>query len=214
MLDLHTHSLLSDGVLLPLELIRRAQVKGCQAIAVTDHADTSNLEQILPRIIQACRTANQHWKIKAIPGIELTHFPPAIIPEMAQKARRLGAKLILVHGETIVEPVIPGTNRAALESEIDILAHPGLITLEEAELAKEKGIFLELSSRQGHCLSNGQVAKMAIISGASLVLNTDAHTPEDLISREQAERIAHGAGLNENQIRQLWQNAQILADRC
>ncbi len=103
--------------------------------------------------------------------------------------------LIVIHGETLAEPVAPGTNRAALEADIDILAHPGLITLEEAALARERGIFLEISARKGHCLANGHVARTALEVGASLIVDTDSHGPGDLITRQQAERIAQGAGL-------------------
>ena len=37
MYDFHTHTFLSDGVLSPMELIRRAHVRGYRAMAVTDH---------------------------------------------------------------------------------------------------------------------------------------------------------------------------------
>ena len=36
--DFHAHSFFSDGELLPMELIRRAVVKGYTALAITDHA--------------------------------------------------------------------------------------------------------------------------------------------------------------------------------
>ena len=121
--------------------------------------------------------------------------------------------LIVIHGETLAEPVAPGTNRAALEADINILAHPGLITREEAALAKEKGIFLEISARKGHSLANGHVAQIAREVGASLILNTDSHAPGDLITRQQAERIARGAGLTEAEIQSLFTNAESLARR-
>jgi histidinol phosphatase-like PHP family hydrolase len=121
--------------------------------------------------------------------------------------------LIVVHGETLAEPVAPGTNRAALEADIDILAHPGLITLEEAALARERSVFLEISARKGHCLANGHVARTALEVGASLILNTDAHRPEDLITRQQAERLARGAGLTEAAVHNLFADAQDLAQR-
>ena len=213
MLDFHTHSLLSDGLLLPTELIRRAVVKGYRAIAVTDHVDTSNLEIVIEGLLEACESANRYWDISAIPGVEITHVPLQLIAELSKKARQLGAKLVLVHGETLSEPVLAGTNRAALEADIDILAHPGLISMQEAELARERGIFLELSTRRGHCLGNGHVAKMAIITGAPLLVNTDSHGPSDLLTEQQAQRIAQGAGLNEKQIAQLRQNAQSLLER-
>jgi len=40
--DLHTHSIISDGEMLPIELIRRMAVLGYTTVAITDHADHSN----------------------------------------------------------------------------------------------------------------------------------------------------------------------------
>ena len=213
MIDLHTHSLLSDGLLLPTELIRRAYMKGYKALAITDHIDVSNMESVIPKLIRVCQKLSGDGEIEVIPGGELTHIPPGHIPELVKEARRLGAKLVLVHGETLVEPVPEGTNAAAIEAGVDILAHPGLITLEEAKKAARKGVCLELTTRRGHCLTNGHVAKTAGEAGANLVLNTDAHSPEDLVTPEQAKKIARGAGLNEEEIVELSKNARELVER-
>jgi histidinol phosphatase-like PHP family hydrolase len=129
--------------------------------------------------------------------------------ERAKKARSLGAKIIIVHGETIAEPVAPGTNNAAIEADIDILAHPGLISEEEVLKAKENGIFLEISARKGHSLTNGYVAKLAGKTGAKLVINTDAHAPEDLIDEKMAKKIVCGAGLTENDYDIMQKNASL-----
>jgi histidinol phosphatase-like PHP family hydrolase len=127
-IDLHTHSIFSDGELIPSELARRAKSAGYSALAITDHADHSNFDFIIPRLMKVCQKLTDAIAIKVIPGIELTHIPPEYIYELAVGARHAGAKIIIVHGETIVEPVVGGTNMAALRSPIDILAHPGLIT--------------------------------------------------------------------------------------
>ena len=213
MIDLHTHTLLSDGQLLPSELVRRAVVKGYTALAITDHVDLSNIDWVISRLIKDCRELKKSFQIEIIPGAEITHVPPESIRSMAEEARRLGAKLVVVHGETIVEPVAPQTNRNALQSPIDILTHPGLITEEEVALAKKNGIMLEITARKGHCLTNGHVAKMALKVGAGLVLNTDGHGPDDLITDEQARSIALGAGLAENDFLQITLNAQELIKR-
>jgi putative hydrolase len=213
MIDLHTHTLNSDGELLPSELWRRAQVKGYRFLGVTDHVDASNFEAVFARLKAAAQSLNDGAPPYLIPGLEFTHLPPALIGPLTAKARALGVPLIIVHGETLAEPVALGTNRAALEADIDILAHPGLLTLEEAALAKEKDIFLEISARKGHCLANGHVARMALEVGASLIVNTDSHAPGDLISRQQAERIARGAGLNDAEVATLFANAEALARR-
>lgn len=200
-IDLHIHSFFSDGVLLPSEILRRAAAKGHAAIAITDHADASNLEAIVSSLVHFAQEQRGDFPLTFIPGVELTHIAPASIAPLARRARRMGAGLIVVHGESIVEPVVTGTNRAAVEcAEVDILAHPGLITLEEAQIAAENGVYLEITSRHGHCLTNGHVAQIARQAGAKLVLNTDAHSPDDLIDQGMAHAVAAGAGLNEDEI--------------
>jgi histidinol phosphatase-like PHP family hydrolase len=213
MIDLHTHSLYSDGELLPSELWRRAQVKGYRYLAITDHVDASNFEVVFTRLKTAALSLNRGVYPVLIPGLEFTHLPPALIAPLTAQARALGVPLIVVHGETLTEPVAPGTNRAAIEADIDILSHPGLITLEETALARERGIFLELSARKGHALANGHVARMALEVGASLIVNTDSHSPSDLITRQQAERIAQGAGLRDAAVHALFADAEARASR-
>jgi len=206
MIDLHTHTFFSDGVLGPAEHLRRFEVMGYDAVAITDHADSSNLDFIIPRIVLAAADLNPLSSTLLIPGIELTHVPPDLIRLLTEKARALGAKIVVAHGETPVEPVMPGTNRAALEAGVDLLAHPGFITEEEASLAAEKGILLELSARKGHSLTNGHVALMAQKKGAMLAVNADAHEPGDFMTKERAEIVALGAGLSREQYGNLRKN--------
>lgn len=210
MIDLHTHSIFSDGELIPAELVRRAKVKGYRAVAITDHGDHGNIDFIIPRIIRVCTKLSALYDICIIPGIELTHLPPACIGELAQEARLLGAKIVVVHGETIVEPVAPGTNAAALQASVDILAHPGLITEEEAAMASRNSVFLEITTRRGHSLTNGHVVKMARMFNVSLILNTDSHAPDDLVDQGMAHKIASGAGLNDAEIEVMFRNAEHL----
>jgi histidinol phosphatase-like PHP family hydrolase len=214
MIDLHTHSLFSDGVLVPSELVRRAVMKGYEVIAITDHADASNLDFTIPRVAAACKELNRRWKITALPGIELTHIPPETFAELTDRARSLGAMIVVAHGETLVEPVHPGTNRAAIEARVDILAHPGLITKDEAELAFKNGVHLEITARKGHSLSNGHVARKAAETGAKLVIDTDTHEPGDLITDEFARDILLGAGLSADAIAAVFQNSKGLAAKA
>jgi putative hydrolase len=212
MIDLHTHSLLSDGELIPSELIRRAEASGYRAIAITDHVDGSNVDFVVPRLVEVCRELRGMVGIEIIAGAEITHVPPELIAPLARRCRGLEAELVVVHGETLVEPVKEGTNAAALKAPIDILVHPGLLTLEQAREAASRGIFLEISGRKGHCLGNGNVARKAIASGAKLVVCTDAHSPSDLISVEHAARVARGAGLTEDEVKKAIENAEGLLE--
>ena len=210
MIDLHTHSLLSDGCLLPSELARRAEVKGYKVIGITDHADASNIDFVINGILKACKDINKNWKIKVIPGLEITHMPLESIKEAIKFARSKGIKLILVHGETLSEPVAPGTNRVAIASGADILAHPGLISLEDAKSAAAKGVMLEVTSRAAHSFTNGHVVKIAKAAGATLVINSDSHSPENLLTKDFAKKILFGAGLDEKEVAVVFENSKEL----
>lgn len=199
MIDMHTHTVASDGELIPSELVRRALVKGYRAIAITDHVDFSNIEHVLAAA-QKAKYLEEVMDIRVLAGVELTHVPPTKIAPLVKKAKQLGAEIVVVHGETISEPVAPGTNATVVEIEdVDILSHPGFITVEEAQRAVDNDICLELTSRNGHNKTNGHVAKVSLEVGATLVVNTDAHGPDDLITKDTARKIAMGAGLSENQ---------------
>lgn len=204
--DFHTHTFLSDGELSPIELIRRSvsPPHNYRAIALTDHTGLGSLERIIREIIEDCQTARAHWDIIAIPGVELTHLPAREIAPVAKKARQLGAQMVVVHGETITEPVERGTNLEAIQSpDVDILAHPGLLTIEEARLAKANDIFIEISARRGHSLTNGHIARLAQATGIKLLLNSDTHESSDLLTPSFASTILRGAGMDEEQLQQV-----------
>ncbi len=196
MIDLHTHSIFSDGELLPSELVRRAVVHGYTAIAITDHVDFTNIEHVLDGTKKA-RYLEEVWDIRVLAGVEITHVPPQKIPALVDLARELGSEIVVVHGETLVEPVLTGTNRAAIEAGADILAHPGLISKEDALLAADVGVCLEITARCGHNRANGHVVRIAEEVGADMIVGTDSHSPGDLVTDDEALKIAMGAGLSE-----------------
>lgn len=200
--DFHMHTFLSDGALSPVELMRRAKVAGYTGLAVADHVGLGGLSRVLTELKADCALAEKHWGLKVLVGVELTHVPPGSIGDLARRARELGAEIIVVHGESPVEPVEPGTNLAAVSCPyVDILAHPGLLRPEEAAMAAANGIFLELSARGGHNAANGHVAQVGRAAGARFLVNSDAHEPGDLLSPAWAETVARGSGLDEAEAR-------------
>ncbi len=213
MIGLHTHTLFSDGALLPSEIVRRAEAKGYKALALTDHVDSSNIDFVLPRIVKVCRVLNRYWKIRAIPGVEITHVPVQEIGKLVRFARKSGAKIVIVHGETVSEPVLKGTNRAAIEAGCDILAHPGLISAEDVRLAKKRGVYLELTTRKNHSAPNRRLYKMAASTGAKLVLNTDAHDECDIITYTRARQFLKALGMNEPAVIEVFRNSERLLEK-
>lgn len=210
--DFHMHSFFSDGELLPMELIRRAHVKGYTAMAITDHASASNIEELVEKVTRDCDLAWDEWGFRVLPGVELTHCPPRAIARLAARAKRAGAKIVVIHGETLVEPVPPGTNRASVECpDVDVLGHPGLLTEEEAALAVQNNVFLEITSRRGHCLGNGNTVIVGRAAGAKFLVNSDTHSPGDLHTEEFARTVALGAGLTPDEADMvLYKNPELL----
>ncbi len=201
MYDLHTHTLLSDGELLPTELVRRAAVLGYKTLAITDHADASNLVHLV-KAVSMVRDAARWYGVDLLVGVELTHVPPSLIPALAREAKERGADIVVVHGETVMEPVAPGTNRAACTCEyVDVLGHPGLITVEDARAAAEHGVALEITSRAGHNRTNGHVVGVAREAGCLLTVDSDTHAPSDLMAEGARWEVALGAGLTEAESR-------------
>ncbi|HOK54453.1 MAG TPA: histidinol phosphate phosphatase domain-containing protein, partial [Armatimonadota bacterium] len=148
--DFHTHTFLSDGELLPMELIRRCVVKGYTVLGIADHISHSTVARVIEEVRRDAELGKKHWGIEVFVGAEITHVPANAIAEVAAHGLAVGADYIVCHGETVVEPVEPGTNKAAiLSGNVDILAHPGLITADDAKLAAEHEVFLEISCRKG-----------------------------------------------------------------
>lgn len=206
MYNLHCHSLLSDGLLLPSEVAVQYMTAGYRVIAITDHVDYSTIESTVKGILEFCRHWPKNFGIRVIPGVELTHLPLEQFKPLTKYCRRKGIKVIVGHGETTAEPVIKGTNRACLEAGVDILAHPGMISDEDAALAQKKNIFLELTSRHGHRDTNSHVMEQALKFGAKLILNNDSHSPEDIIKPQELMQEGLSLGLTQKETANIDQN--------
>lgn len=63
-IDLHVHSVYSDGTDSPAELIRLAEMRGVSALALTDHDTVAGIDPLL----DAAKTS----AVEAVPGIELS----------------------------------------------------------------------------------------------------------------------------------------------
>jgi histidinol phosphatase-like PHP family hydrolase len=202
--DFHAHTLVSDGRDSPGAMWDAAERLDHAVLALTDHVRT---EEEAPRVLerlsaQARRRESRPSGLLPLVGVEVTQVRPGRIAGVARAARRAGAQIVLVHGETLHDStLIEGTNRAALDCrDVDVLAHPGLLAPEDADLARAHGIVLELSARAIHAFTNGLVARRALAAGAALVVDTDAHETEGLIGLDRARRLAAGAGLEERDV--------------
>jgi len=213
MIDLHTHTFLSDGALIPSELVRRASVSGYKTIAITDHVDPSNIDAVLAGLIKVAKVLNKYWDIQVLPGVEITHVPLEVFPELTIYARKKGAKIVVAHGESPVEPVLTGTNAAAIGAGVDILAHPGFLREEVAEFAAEKGVYLELTSRCGHAETNMHVFDVAQKTNAKMIVNSDTHSPEDILTVERRNEILANLTDSKEMIEAIIKNSEDLVGK-
>jgi len=188
-------------------------VKGYTAIALTDHVDSSNIDFVLPRIVKVSKVLNKDWDIFVMPGVEVTHAPLKEISTLVKFARKNGAKIVVVHGETISEPVIPGTNRYAIEAGCDILAHPGRIKDDDVKLAVKKGTCLEITTRPSHSPMNRHVIAVAKKFNAKMILDNDAHSPNDLVSQKEAQKFLTDLGLKKIEIKRIFRNSEDIVTR-
>jgi putative hydrolase len=213
--DFHSHTFLTDGGASATDMWREADQLGHRVLAVTDHVALEDPKPLLDRLRQEA-TAWEGEELTTLIGVEVTMIPPRKIPEVVRAARRAGAEIVIVHGETPANPVPPGTNRAAVElDDVDILAHPGFLTTDEAELAKAHDVILELSARALHMVTNGHVARIALEVGNDLVVDSDAHATDQLVSTHHAQQLARGAGVPESAVaRVLRETPERLLKRC
>jgi histidinol phosphatase-like PHP family hydrolase len=154
----------------------------------------TNVDIVVPAIVKAVELSEDY--IRTIPGVEITHVPPAKMDKVIKRAKELGAQWVVVHGETLNEPVIAGTNLKAVSNpDVNVLAHPGSITDDVMQKAADNGILIEVTGRSWHNVTNGHVVLAARKAGAKMVVNSDCHGPYDLMDEATAMKVALGAGM-------------------
>ncbi|HPP86481.1 MAG TPA: PHP domain-containing protein, partial [bacterium] len=73
MINLHCHTYFSDGILGPAELLTRCIKKRYRAVALTDHIDESNFENVLKNVKKVTDEFNKSLNFRAFCGVELTY---------------------------------------------------------------------------------------------------------------------------------------------
>ncbi|MDR1103833.1 MAG: hypothetical protein LBK92_00505, partial [Endomicrobium sp.] len=88
------------------------------------------------------------------------------------------------------------TNFAAVEADIDILAHPGRLSDEVARLAAKNDVKIEITTKSKHGITNKEVTQIALKNKAKLIINTDTHEPEHLLTKKLIEKVLLDAALS------------------
>lgn len=206
--ELHAHTTFSDGAASIDEMAEKAKELN-NAMAVTDHILDMNFENFLKN-----REIYKEIYPEIIFGVEITRVKPEGIYNIAREAKN-NSMLVIVHGETPGDILVPkGTNMAALECEyVDILAHPGLLGEKEALKAKDSGTLIELSTRKIHGEFNKKISEVCRDFGVKMVINTDSHSTGELITYENAMKIAKDSGLSDYEAKETNENARRIFER-
>lgn len=132
--DLHCHSTVSDGWLLPGDVVRRAARNGVEVLALTDHDEVSGLDEA-----QAAAEAESLHLVNGVEisvsflgetvhivGLGIDHHDPALLAGLAQvrggrdeRARRMSEAL----AEVGIRGALEGARRFARNPELVSRAH-------------------------------------------------------------------------------------------
>lgn len=194
--DLHTHTTWSDGAVSIDELVEAAAAFGHEYLAITDHAsgpgivggvglDDDEIRDQLETIRESAETVD----IDVFAGIEANIDADGELSVGEDVLADLDIVVAGPHSGLDGD----GTERlvtAVSHPQVDVLAHPtgrqlnrrsgmdvDISTL--ANAAAEHDTALEINAHPRRLDLSGQAVQVALDAGATIAINTDAHTPSE-----------------------------------
>ena len=233
--DLHIHSEWSDGLIDYKDMIRIAQERGYEYIAITDHSSSNfygnglSTERLIQKMEFMKVLRNKFKNINILMGAEIDikkadrfDYPPELI-------KKLDIAIASLHS-SFTNSGRENTSRAvsALKKDyFDFLAHPtGFVFGNRApifididrviETCFKYGKALEINSYYMRMDLDEQNIRKAKDAGVKLVINTDSHRPGNMDMMELGIDIARRVGLEAKDILNtssidelvLWRNAR------
>jgi len=197
--DLQMHTTGSDGDASLEEMVRAAQDRGYEYVAITDHspqvavAQGLDAEALAEQIDEIDRLNGELEGITILKAIEVDILEDGSLDLPDDALARLDLRICSVHShfglsrEKQTERII----RAMDNPNFNILAHPTGrrigqrppydVDLEQVmEAALERGCFLEINAHPERLDLDDVQAKMARDMGLKLAINTDAHSVPEL----------------------------------
>ncbi len=158
--DLHCHSTVSDGLLSPTEVVRRAHANGVELLALTDHDEVGGLDE-------ACAAA-QELGLGFVPGVEISvsfagetvhivglgidHTDPVLLAGLAQVRGGRDARAVRM-GEELARVGI----RGALEGARRLAGNPALVSRSHfARFLVGSGVMPDVKTVFDHYLVRGK----------------------------------------------------------
>jgi DNA polymerase (family 10) len=197
--DLHTHTMWSDGRDATETVIRSARALGYRYLAITDHSPTSKAS----RTLSIDGIAEQRREIDGLRGKypELTIFHGCEVDILADGSLDLpdgvmaGLDIVLAslhdsYGQS-AEQLLDRYLRAMAHPLINVITHPanrapGRTTGYPLDwdrffaAARDSGTAVEIDGAPGHLDLDGHLARQAVETGATVVVDSDGHFAERL----------------------------------
>ncbi len=217
--DLHIHSEWSDGLIDYKDMVRIAQEKGYEYIAISDHSISNfygnglSKERLIQKMKFMKNLRKKYKGINILMGAEVDirkagrfDYPPELI-------KKLDIAIASLHS-SFTNSSMENTSRAvsALEKDyFDFLAHPtGFVFGNRAPISIDIDRLIETCSRYGKALEinsyymrmdlNEQNVRKAKDAGVKIVINTDSHRAGNMDMMELGVDIARRAGLEAEDI--------------
>lgn len=206
--DLHTHTIWSDGVSTPDEMVERAIAGGLKTIAITDHS--YSIRKKFDQYVAAIEAVKEKYKrdIRVLVGSEVDIKKDGSLGLEPGQLRQLDFVVGSIHHnhkENVEERLIA----AAKSGHIDIIGHPtgryaGSREIPEIDwdrvfgvCAKHK-VALEINPNVDRLDLPADLVKMAKARGCKFAINTDAHSASHLGFVFLGLKIAKRAGLTKS----------------
>lgn len=229
--ELHAHTTWSDGTASVAEMARAAEAAGFEYFVISDHSGSLGVTGGLSiERLQAQRVEIDAYNAQRGPGFRLLHGAEV---EVLADGRLDYPDDILAWLDVVVASVHTGLrqDRATLTARalaairnphVDILAHPSGRLLPRREpgdfdmeallqTAAETGTALEINANPARLDLNDIHARRALALGANLVINCDAHRPEELGLLPYGVATARRAWAAPDRIVNTWTLHRVLA---
>ncbi len=228
--DLHCHTNWSDGRLAPEELVRAAQARGYDYIAITDHSRSSAVANGLDerrleeqaRVIAALRRRVKG--ITILHGSEVDVRPDGTLDFPDDVLARLDVVVVSVHSRFSQDEraMTDRILRALKRPSVRILGHatgrllgerdPYPVDLEAVfAAAREAGVGVEINASPQRLDVSDRHARRARELGLMLAINTDAHAEAHLDNMRLGVGVARRAWLGPDTILNTRSTKDLLA---
>jgi DNA polymerase (family 10) len=195
--DLHTHTEWSDGGYTIREMVEAAAEFGYDYHCVSDHAegpgvfgDAGLSDADIREQMDAVADVRADAEIDVYHGIEANIDADGAVTTDDDLLAALDVVIASPHAALSQGEATERLIRAVEHPEVDILGHPTGRLINEraglevdyqrlAEAAAEAGTALEINANPARLDLHGDAVRAAVEAGAPIVINTDAHSPQE-----------------------------------